>query len=94
MEKPVRSCRREKGLRTRNCGPEFINSLLTKKRKENMQTLQLKFKSRLKYVVCMKNEKLSFVSWYKWRNIVYGSVFSILLFLHTVAGSKMKYNFN
>ena len=62
MEKPVRSCRREKGLRTRNCGPEFINSLLTKKRKENMQTLQLQFKSRLKYVVCMKNEKLSFVS--------------------------------
>ena len=34
MEKPVRSCRREKGLRTRNCGPEFINSLLTKKRKK------------------------------------------------------------
>ena len=41
----------EKILRTRNCRREFIKNLLPEKRKENMQTKQPRFTSRL-------NEKL------------------------------------
>ena len=37
----------EKILRTRNCHREFIKNLLPEKRKENMQTKQPRFKSRL-----------------------------------------------
>ena len=32
----VRSCRREKNLRTRNCRRKFIENLLPEKREENM----------------------------------------------------------
>ena len=38
----------EKILRTRNCRRKFIKNLLPEKRKENMQTKQPRFKSRLK----------------------------------------------
>ena len=37
----------EKTLRTQNCGCKFIKSLLPEKRKENMQTIRPRFKSRL-----------------------------------------------
>ena len=40
----------EKILRTRNCRRKFIKNLLPEKRKENMQTKQPRFKSRLSYV--------------------------------------------
>ena len=38
----------EKILHTQNCRHEFIKKLLLEKRKENMQTKQPRFKSRLK----------------------------------------------
>ena len=40
----------EKILDTRNCRRRFIKNLLPEKRKENMKTKQLRFKSRLKNV--------------------------------------------
>ena len=39
-------------LRTRNCRRKFINNLLPEKRKENMETKQTQFISRLKYSSC------------------------------------------
>ena len=44
----VRSCCREKILRTRNCRRKFIKNFLPEKRKENMLTKQTQLKSRLK----------------------------------------------
>ena len=41
----------EKILRTRNCRCRYIKTLLPEKRKENMQTKQPPFKSRLNYVI-------------------------------------------
>ena len=45
----------EKILRTRNCRRRFIKNLLPEKRKENMETKQPRFKSRLNnnYDVCL-----------------------------------------
>ena len=40
----------EQILRTRNCHRKFIKDLLPEKRKENMQTKQPRFKSRLNKV--------------------------------------------
>ena len=39
----------EKILRTQNCRRRFIKNLLPEKRKENMETKQPRFKSRLNY---------------------------------------------
>ena len=39
---------RKKNLRTRNCRRRFLKKLLPEKRKENMETKQPRFKSRLK----------------------------------------------
>ena len=55
---PAKTCVRkifihEKILCTRNCHGKFIKDLLPEKRKENMQTKQLSFKSR------SNNEKYS-----------------------------------
>ena len=38
----------EQILRVRNCRRKFIKNLLPEKRKENIKTKQLRFKSRLK----------------------------------------------
>ena len=46
----------EKILRTRNCGRKFIINFLPEKRKENMQTKQPRFKSRLNK--CLKQHFL------------------------------------
>ena len=43
----VRSCDRERILRTRNCRHEFIKNLLLENRKGNSETKQPLFKSRL-----------------------------------------------
>ena len=45
----------EKILRTRNCRRRFIQNLLPEKRKENMQTKQPRFKSRLNKVIVLMN---------------------------------------
>ena len=44
---PAKPCV-QKILRRRNCRRRFIKNLLPEKRKENMQTKQPRFKSRLK----------------------------------------------
>ena len=46
---PAKPCA-QKILRTRNCRRRFIENLLPEKRKENMQTKQPRFKSRLNKV--------------------------------------------
>ena len=47
----MRSCRREKSLRTRNSRRRFIKNLLPEKHKENTLTKQPQFKSRLNKVL-------------------------------------------
>ena len=51
----MRSCRREKSLRTRNSRRRFIKNLLPEKRKENTLTKQPQFKSRLNKVLQRNN---------------------------------------